>query len=59
MPGPWKMTVTRADGTSRAIEATPGSSGTVTLPLEEAERRALVSVDVRDRFGNGGTFDVR
>jgi len=56
--GPWKVTITFADNSTKMVDATPDGSGKATVSLTAQEATNAVKVDVRDSVGNGGTLDV-
>ncbi len=56
--GPWKVTVTFANNSTKMVDATPDASGKTTVMLTAQEATDAVKVDVRDSVGNGGSLDV-
>jgi neutral ceramidase len=56
LPGPWTVTVTFADASTKQVTAQPDASGKATLMMPASEVAAAASVDVRDEAGNGGAL---
>jgi neutral ceramidase len=58
LPGPWTVTMKMDDESSQTATATPDAHGAATVPVSGAGPTHVVSIDVRDGSGNGGTLAV-